>query len=145
MERPAPSKRSDYCWFTPVTLRWNDIDVFGHVNNAQFYEFFDTAVVRFLTAVTSLGPEGETMMMVVAESGCRYLREARFSDELVMGLRIERVGTSSVRYGLAAFLGGSDDAAAEGHFIHVALDRETRRPTPLTPALRAHFDAFAAN
>lgn len=139
MDRPPPSRRQDYRWFGAITLRWNDIDPFGHVNNAQFYEFFDTTVVRFLHEGPKLGIGTGGTLMVVAENGCRFLREVLFTDVLEMGLRVERIGTSSVRYGLAAFVNGGETASADGHFVHVFLDPASKRPAPISPALRAHL------
>ena len=143
MVRQPAGRRSEYQWFLGVTLRWNDIDVFGHVNNARYYEFFDTAVVGFLHALPHAQVPGDGLSMVVAESGCRFLREIKFSDRLEMGLRVERVGTSSVRYGLAAFVNGEDEASADGHFVHVFLDQNSKRPTEITQDLRRHFQAIA--
>ena len=143
MDRPPAGRRQDYRWFCEITLRWNDIDVFGHVNNAQYYEFFDTTVVRFLHTLENAGIAAGKMSMVVAENGCRFLREMTFSDRLEMGLRVERLGTSSVRYGLAAFVNGDAEAVANGHFIHVFLDPATKRPAALDPRLRRHLETIA--
>jgi acyl-CoA thioester hydrolase len=139
MDRPPPSRRQDYRWFSAVTLRWNDVDAFGHVNNAQFYEFFDTTVVRFLHEERDLGIGTGGAMMVVAENGCRFHREVLFTDALEMGLRVERIGTSSVRYGLGAFVNGEEAASADGHFVHVFLDPASKWPAPIDAALRAHL------
>lgn len=143
MTRLPAGRRQDYRWFRDITLRWNDIDVFGHVNNAQYYEFFDTAVVSFLHTLRDSGIASGGMSMVVAENGCRFLREIRFTDRLEMGLRVERIGTSSVRYGLAAFLNGEPDAAADGHFVHVFLDPASRLPAALDPRVRQHLQTIA--
>lgn len=139
MDRPPASRRQDYRWFGVITLRWNDIDIFGHVNNAQFYEFFDTTVVRFLHEGQGFGIAKGGTSMVVAENGCRFLREIVFTDRLEMGLRVERIGTSSVRYGLAAFVNDEDTAAADGHFVHVFLDPASKRPASLSAAVREHL------
>jgi acyl-CoA thioester hydrolase len=143
MERAPAGRRADYRWFNPITLRWNDIDVFGHVNNAQYYEFFDTTVVQFLHRLEDIAIARGGAAMVVAENGCRFLKEILFTDRLEMGLRVERLGTSSVRYGLAAFLNQDTEAAADGHFVHVFLDPATRRPAPLSAPLRQHLQAIA--
>ncbi|MBW4653472.1 MAG: acyl-CoA thioesterase [Kaiparowitsia implicata GSE-PSE-MK54-09C] len=142
MERSPAGRRQDYCWFHEITLRWNDIDVFGHVNNAQYYAFFDTAVVRFLKTLEDVGIAAGGISMVVAESGCRFLREMQFSDRLEMGVRVERMGTSSVRYGLAAFVNGEAEAVADGHFVHVFLDPATKRPAALDPRMRQHLQTI---
>jgi len=143
MAQVSAQLRQDYRWFCDVTLRWNDIDVFGHVNNAQYYEFFDTTVVRFLHELPDAGIAAGGMAMVVAENACAFLREIRFSDRLEMGLRVERIGMSSVRYGLAAFVNGAPAAAAQGHFVHVFLDPADKVPAPLDAALRQHLQTIA--
>lgn len=143
MGRLPAASRQDYRWFCDITLRWNDIDVFGHVNNAQYYEFFDTAVVHFLHTQRDARITPGGMSMVVAENGCRFLREIVFTDRLEMGLRVERLGTSSVRYGLAAFINGGAEAVADGHFVHVFLDPATKRPAPLDPTVRRHLETIA--
>mgnify|MGYP000896080580 CR=1 FL=1 len=140
-ERLPPARREAFRWFTGITLRWNDIDIFGHVNNARYYEFFDSAVLGFLhERDPGLGRGGAAM--VVAENGCRFHREIVFTDRLEMGLRVERIGTSSVRYGLAAFVNGGAEAAADGHFVHVFVDPATRRPAPFSPPVRRHLETI---
>lgn len=140
-KRLPPAKRDDFGWFADITLRWNDIDIFGHVNNARYYEFFDTTVVGFLhEADLGLGTGGAAM--VVAENGCRFHREVKFTDSLEMGLRVEHIGTSSVRYGLAAFVNGESSAAADGHFIHVFVDPAGKRPMPFSATVRNHLSSI---
>lgn len=138
--RPPPARRDAFRWFTQITLRWNDIDIFGHVNNARYYEFFDSAVLGFLHE-RELGL-GADAAMVVAESGCRFHREIVFTDRLEMGLRVERIGTSSVRYGLGAFINGNDEAAADGHFVHVFVDPRQQRPAPFPSPVRGHLETI---
>jgi len=140
-KRLPPAKRDDFGWFADITLRWNDIDIFGHVNNARYCEFFDTTVVGFLhEADLGLGTGGAAM--VVAENGCRFHREVKFTDTLEMGLRVEHIGTSSVRYGLAAFVNGESSAAADGHFIHVFVDPASKRPMPFSAIVRNHLSSI---
>lgn len=140
-ERRPAERREAFSWFTQVSLRWNDIDIFGHVNNARYYEFFDTAVLGFLHE-RALGLGTGEAAMVVAENGCRFHREIVFTDRLEMGLRVERIGTSSVRYGLGAFVKGAEEAAADGHFIHVFVDPASRRPAPLSAPVRQHLETI---
>lgn len=140
-ERRPPEERDAFGWFTTVTLRWNDLDIFGHVNNARYYEFFDSAVLGFLHEQDLGLSRGETAM-VVAENGCRFHREIVFTDRLEMGLRVERIGTSSVRYGLAAFTNGGATSVADGHFVHVFVDPQTRRPAPLSVPVRQHLETI---
>ncbi len=130
------AERADFRHFTEITTRWADNDVYGHVNNVQYYSFFDTAINQSLIRSGALDILNGPLLGVCAESHCRYIRELAFPDLLEVGLRVEHLGRSSVRYGLGLFLAGSSQAAAEGWFVHVFLDRASRRPAALTPELR---------
>lgn len=141
MRQPA-GLRSDFRWFADISLRWNDIDIFGHVNNARYYEFFDTAVVRFLHEIDAGFGKGEVAMVVV-ENGCRFHREIVFADRVQVGVKLDHLGTSSVRYGLAVFANDDEAARADGHFVHVFIDPQTKRPTPVTPQFRAHLETIS--
>jgi acyl-CoA thioester hydrolase len=133
----ARGRRADYRRFSPLQTRWADNDVYGHVNNVAYYGYFDTIVNEFLIAGGALDIHaGETIGLVV-ETGCRYHAPLAFPDRLEGALRVAHIGNSSVRYEIAIFHEGADDAAAEGHFVHVYVDRATRRPTPLSDGLRA--------
>ena len=112
-----------------------DNDVFGHVNNVTYYSFFDSTLTGWLLARGLLGA-GEGPMWMAAETGCRYISEIAFPDEVAVGFRLGRLGTSSVRWELGLFRGGSDEASAEGFYVHVHVDRATRRPTPIPEAMR---------
>ncbi len=136
--RPGPGTRTDYRSFRTVTTRWMDNDVFGHVNNVTYYSYFDTAVTGWLLDHGLIGLHEGTMWMV-AETGCRFLSEVAFPDTLSVGMRLGRLGTSSVRYELAVFREGRDAAAAQGHLVHVHVDRATRRPVPVPEGVRAHL------
>ena len=145
MPKPAPGTRADYATFLPITTRWMDNDVFGHVNNATYYSFFDTAVCSFLVGHGVLDwVEGEHFM-VVAESGCRYHSEMAFPDRVTAGLRVGRLGGSSVRYELGAFREDAETASAEGFLVHVCVDAATRRPAPLPEAWRAALDSITGD
>jgi acyl-CoA thioester hydrolase len=136
MTRPAPPRRADYVAFRPITTRWLDNDVYGHVNNVVYYSFFDTVVNGHLVGAGVLDFEqGETVGLVV-ETGCSYFASIAFPESVTGGVRVERIGTSSVRYGVGIFRGDEDSAAAAGHFVHVYVDRMTRRPRPLPARLR---------
>lgn len=141
--RDRAATRRHYLRFTPVGLRWNDHDVFGHVNNAEYYAFFDTAVVRFLFESGEIDLTGGALGMVVAESRCRYHSEITFADVVEVGLRVAHIGRSSVRYDIGVFKNDDDQAAAEGFFVHVFVDRQTKRPTGIPSRLRAHFQTIA--
>ncbi|WP_158742826.1 thioesterase family protein [Acidisphaera sp. L21] len=133
--RAPISRRADYRAFRLITTRWMDNDVLGHVNNALYYSFFDTTVTGWLIERDLIGLHDGTMWMV-AETSCRYLSEVAFPDVLTIGLRLGKLGNSSVRWELAVFRGEADEASAEGHFVHVHMNRQTRRPTPVPDSIR---------
>ena len=126
----------------PVLTRWADNDMFGHLNNAVYYQLFDTAINGWIAAGTGVDPVTMPEVGVVAESGCRYLAELGFPDRLTVGLAVTRLGRSSVTYRLAVFRdAGADPAAAPpvaalGHWVHVYVDRTDRRPVPIPSAIR---------
>ncbi len=136
MDRKPPGARAAYRQFLPITTRFIDNDVFGHVNNVNYYSFFDTAVTHFLVTNSLLSWPGANHFMVVAESSCRYFTEVAFPDRVTAGLRISRLGGSSVRYEIGIFKDDEDTASAEGFLVHVCLDAGTRRPAPLPEAWR---------
>lgn len=143
--RPSRPDRSAYRRFATIQTRWEDNDVYGHVNNVVYYSFFDTAVNRYLIEAGALDIEAGAVIGLVVETQCRYHAPLAFPDILDVGIRVARVGTSSVRYEVAVFRqGGEEAAAADGHFVHVYVDRATRRPVPLPEALRAALDAIHA-
>ena len=134
--RPARTTRADYRRFVPMQTRWRDNDIYGHVNNAVYYAWFDTAVNGLLIEAGLLDPAGPTVGLVV-ETRCVYHASLAFPQAVDIGLRVEKLGTSSVRYGVAAFAAGADAAAAQGFFTHVYVDRSSQRPVPIPPATRA--------
>jgi acyl-CoA thioester hydrolase len=132
---------SDFPVHWPVHTRWTDNDMFGHLNNAVYYALFDTAINAWINTSTGVDPVTASWLGVVAESGCRYFAELKFPDPLIVGLAVTRLGTSSVTYRLAAFKneepGADTPVAAVGHWVHVYVDRVTRRPVPIPEAIRA--------
>jgi len=134
--------RADYAAFEPLDTRWADNDIYGHINNVAYYALFDTAVNRFLIEAGVLDIHGGQTIGLVVETGCRYYAPLAFPERLEAGLRVARLGNSSVRYEIAIFRKGEDDAAAEGHFVHVYVDRETRRPQPLPEAFRSALETL---
>lgn len=134
--RPAPGTRAGYAHFTPVPTRWMDNDIFGHVNNVQYYSYFDTAICRYLLAEGGLDPWRHEVVGMAVETGCRFHRSAAFPDLLEAGLRVGHLGTSSVRYELGIFREGEDSACAEGHFVHVFVERASQRPVPIPAPIR---------
>jgi acyl-CoA thioester hydrolase len=139
-QRHEPQTRADFRRFHRITTRWKDNDVFGHVNNVVYYSFFDTAVTSFLLEHGILDIATSELITVVAETNCRYRRELAFPDLVTVGFRIGHLGRTSVRYELAIFRNEEDEAAAEGHFVHVFVGRATMRPEPIPQRAR---DALA--
>jgi acyl-CoA thioester hydrolase len=140
-EREQPAQRTDYAAIRTVTTRWMDNDMYGHVNNVVYYSYFDTAVNAWLIEAGLLAPaessrQDAEVIGLVVETQCRYFAPISFPDSVAIGMRVARLGRSSVRYELAVFRNDETSAAAQGHFIHVYVDRETRRPTPLPAAMR---------
>ena len=143
-ERPFPSSRNAYKVFRTITTRWMDNDVYGHMNNVVHYSLFDTAVNGWLIGEGLLDIHGGDQIGLVVETGCRYFSELAFPDTVTAGIRVARLGTSSVRYEVGLFRNEEGTAAAEGFFVHVYVDRETRRPKALNDRLRAALSVIAA-
>jgi acyl-CoA thioester hydrolase len=124
----------------PVLTRWADNDMFGHLNNAVYYQLFDTAINGWIQAGVTLDPVTTSTQGIVAESGCRYFSELHFPERLVVGVAVTRLGNSSVTYRLGVFRGDDKEPqpiAAIGHWVHVYIDKVTRRPTPIPDDIRA--------
>ncbi|MFT4056377.1 MAG: thioesterase family protein [Novosphingobium sp.] len=143
MSREPLRPRADYRHFTPISTRWHDNDVYGHVNNVVYYSWFDTAVNSWLIEVGLLDIENGNPIGLVVETGCRYAVSVEFPQKVEVGLKVARLGSSSVTYHLGIFVEGAQEPAAEGHFTHVYVDRDTRRPTPLPEAWRAVLESIA--
>jgi acyl-CoA thioester hydrolase len=139
-----PETRARYPHFLVVPTRWMDNDVYGHVNNVVYYSYFDTVINRWLISAGGLDIAGGQVIGVAAESHCRYRRPVAVPADLTAGLRVGKLGRSSVRYEIGIFAPGEDEAAAEGWFVHVFVDRRTRRPVPLPDALRAALERLVA-
>jgi len=133
---PSEYSSRDFPVHWPVTTRWTDNDMFGHLNNAVYYALFDTAINGWINTTVGVDPVRAPWLGVVAESGCQYFAELKFPDPLTVGLAVTRLGNSSVTYRLALFGDGRDDVAAVGRWVHVYVDRETRRPVPIPEAVR---------
>jgi len=136
--------RADYKHFLPLQTRWADNDVYGHVNNVAYYGYFDTIVNEYLIACGALDIHHGGVIGLVVETGCRYFAPLAFPQRLEGALRVARIGNSSVRYEIAIFAEGGDAPAAEGHFVHVYVDRMTRRPVPLPAEFRRALDKIRA-
>ena len=137
MSRPQPASRAAYRAFLRLPTRWRDNDAYGHMNNAVFYEYVDTAVNAWIVRSGTLDiPHGPVIGLAVA-SDCRFHSGLGFPDPVDAGLRVARIGGSSVRYEVGLFRGDADIAAAEAGFVHVYVDSTTRRPVDLPPGFRA--------
>lgn len=143
--RQKPSLRSAYRAFRTITTRWLDNDIYGHMNNVVHYSFFDTAVNGWLIETGVLDIRCGDRIGLVVETGCRYFAELSFPDVVTAGLRVGRVGTSSVRYEIGLFCNDHEEAAAEGFFIHVYVDRASRRPQPLDEGTRRILATLAGH
>jgi acyl-CoA thioester hydrolase len=137
MSKPIALGRDAYRHFLSIPTRWMDNDVYGHVNNVVYYSFFDTVVNEYLLRAGVLDSGSSETIGLVVETQCNYFEPVAFPDRVDAGLRVARVGTSSVRYEIGLFREGETRPAAQGHFVHVYVDRTTRRPKPLMPALRS--------
>jgi acyl-CoA thioester hydrolase len=135
--RPQPHHRASYPRFSEITTRWMDNDAYGHVNNVVYYSFFDTVVNRWLIEQGALDIHHGEVIGLVVETHCNYFAPLEFPQVVEAGLRVAHVGTSSVRYEVGLFARGEPLSAAAGHFLHVYVDRATRRPALLPAALLA--------
>jgi acyl-CoA thioester hydrolase len=136
-ERPQPLPRSRFPRFQTITTRWMDNDIYGHVNNVVHYSFFDTAVNRYLIEAGALDIHAGAVIGLVVQTQCHYFESIAFPQTVHAGLRVAHLGRSSVRYEVGLFADDAPLAAAVGHFVHVYVDRASRRPVPLPAPLQA--------
>jgi acyl-CoA thioester hydrolase len=136
--------RAAYRHFLAIPTRWMDNDAYGHVNNVTYYSYFDTAVNEHLIREGGLDIRNSPVVGIVVETSCRFHHSLSFPDRIDAGLRIGRLGTSSVVYEIALFRAGEDAAAASGRFVHVWVDRATWRPTPVPPRILAALAPLVA-
>ncbi|AYC34716.1 acyl-CoA thioesterase [Pseudomonas cavernae] len=134
--------RSDYRHFRPITTRWHDNDVYGHVNNVVYYGFFDSAVNSYLIEQGGLDIHNGEVVGFVVSSSCDYFASIAFPERIEVGLRVGKLGNSSVQYELAIFKAGEDEACAAGRFVHVFVDRASNRPVAIPAPLRAALSAL---
>jgi acyl-CoA thioester hydrolase len=149
MEKPAmkknvPDTRESYRHFQRIPTRWMDNDVYGHVNNVVYYSYFDTVVNQYLIEQGVLDIEHSTVIGLVVETQCRYFAPISFPDLVHAGLRVAKLGNSSVRYEVGLFRNEESAAAAQGHFVHVYVDRASRRPAALPAPMRAALEKLLA-
>ncbi|EED31423.1 thioesterase family protein domain protein [gamma proteobacterium NOR5-3] len=138
----APS-RKDYPWFTAITTRWSDNDIYGHVNNVIYYSYFDSVANRYLIDEGGLDIHNGDTVGLVVNSACDYYTPVAYPEALQGALRVDRLGNSSVQYGIGIFREGDDQACANGTFTHVFVNRATGRPVPIPPAMREALAAIA--
>lgn len=141
MTRPGSPTRDQFPHFRTIPTRWNDNDVYGHVNNVEYYSFFDTAINAFLIEQGEFDIHGGETVGVCAGSSCRFLAPVAFPEPVEVGLRVARTGNTSVRYEVGLF-GTDGRALAEGWFVHVFVDRESRRPAAIPPGVRVAVETL---
>ncbi len=141
MAKAQAPARADYHWFTPITTRWSDNDIYGHVNNVVYYSYFDSIANRYLIEVGGLDIHDGGTVGLVVNSSCDYFAPIAYPQALEGGLRVDRLGNSSVQYGIAIFVAGEAVACANGTFTHVFVDRDSNRPVPIPGQMR---EALAA-
>lgn len=129
--------RSDYKHFLPIQSRWNDMDKYGHINNMVYYGYFDTVVTDYIVRIGQFDTTHAPSVALVVESHCNYHRAIAFPAIVQCGLRVGKLGNSSVRYEIGVFCDDSDEAAATGHFIHVYVERDSNKSTPMPAQIRA--------
>lgn len=134
--------RSEYRHFTTLTTRWSDNDSYHHLNNVVYYSLFDTAVNEALIRAGLLDVRNSPTVGLVVETGCRYFEPLAFPDAVEAGLRVSHIGRSSVRYDIGLFRKDAPDAAAQGHFVHVYVDRESNRPVDIPLDVRRFLETL---
>ena len=143
--RAAANSRQDYRHFQEITTRWSDNDAYGHVNNVVYYSWFDTVVNTFLIHNDVLDVEHSPVIGLVIETQCNYFASVAFPEPVSAGIRVGKLGNSSVRYEVGIFRAGEASAAAQGHFVHVYVDRVTRKPSVIPDAMRALLQTILVN
>lgn len=139
--KPRP-EREAYGYLCPVDSRWADNDIYGHINNVVYYSYFDSTINRYLIDQGGLDIHAGDVIAYVVSSGCDYVEAAAYPESLAIGMRVEKLGTSSVRYGLALF-GETGAAKAQGFVVHVFVDRQSGRPVAIPARLREALEKLA--
>lgn len=137
-------QRADYKVFYPISTRWSDNDIYGHVNNVTYYSYFDTAANRYLIEEGGLDISDGTIVGFVVNSGCQYHAPITYPEGIEAGVRVDKLGNSSVQYGIAIFRDGEEQAAAHGHFVHVFVERAANKSVPIPENLRAALQKILA-
>lgn len=139
VERPQPESRTTYAAFERISTRWSDNDIYGHVNNVVYYSWFDTGVNQHLIGHGVLDIHAGSVIGLVIETQCNYFAPLAFPQAIDVGMRVAQLGRSSVRYEVGIFAAGEALCAARGHFIHVYVDKDSRKPVALPDNLRQHL------
>ena len=144
MSRAKPPTREDYPHLLSIPTRWNDNDIYGHVNNAVYYYFIDTVVNCYLIDNDLLDLKSSETIGLAVETGCKFFDSIEYPDVVHAGLRVTKLGTSSVTYDIGMFKNEEQIAAAQGHFVHVYVDEKTRRPMPIDDKTRSKLTEILA-
>ena len=142
MTKPILKTRDQFKFFLDIQTRWADNDIYGHVNNVTYYSYFDTAANALLIQKTGFDIHQSQSIGLVVDSACSFFQELSFPEIIQVGVAIGKIGNTSLRYELAIFKQGQEQASAQGHFVHVFVDRETRKTVPLTESVREVLDKF---
>ncbi len=145
MSRQPPPTRADYGALYPITTRWEDNDIYGHVNNVVYYSYFDTAANQYLIEEGGLDPQDGSIVGYVVNSGCEYHAPIAHPENIEAGVRVDRLGNSSVQYGIGIFKEGREQACAHGHFVHVFVERASDTAVPIPENLRAALEKILVN
>lgn len=141
-KRDLPESIDQYPHIVPITTRWSDNDVYGHINNVVYYSYFDTAANHFLIHRGGLDIDNSPVIGVVVESKCNYHQALQFPENLRAGVRVDKLSDRAVTYGIGIFRENESEAAANGHFVHVFVDRESRRPVMIPDELREALNSI---
>lgn len=136
MHADQPEPRDAYRTFSVLPTRWMDNDIYGHVNNVNYYSFFDTAIAHYLINEGGLDPWASEIIGFCVESGCRFRKGIQFPETITAGLRVGRISRSSVRYEIGLFREGDEETAADGYFVHVFVDRKSQKSKPVPEPIR---------
>jgi acyl-CoA thioester hydrolase len=140
--RPLPLGRNAFARWVPIATRWSDNDAYGHVNNVAYYSYFDTAVNALLIEAGLLDPAASPIIGLVVESNCSFFSSITFPDPIEVGVTVEALGRSSVRYLLAVFKAGAEQAAAQGRYTHVYVERASQKPAPIPDGNRRLMESL---
>lgn len=142
MTKPVLKTRDQFKFFLDIQTRWADNDIYGHVNNVTYYSYFDTAANALLIQKTGFDIHQSQSIGLVVDSACSFFQELSFPEIIQVGVAIVKIGNTSLRYELAIFKQGQEQASAQGHFVHVFVDRETRKTVPISESVRETLKSY---